>query len=94
MTTIIQATSSLPFAELFNTTVLGIAFLVFISILIIWSLIWKGIALYRAGRNHSLAWFIVLFIVNTLGILDILYIFIFSKKKTRTLNKSYKSETN
>jgi hypothetical protein len=47
----------------------------------IWSMIWKGFALYRAGANHSPAWFVVLLIFNTLGILEILYLFVFSKKK-------------
>ena len=46
-----------------------------------WSVAWKGIALWRAGRNDDLAWFIVLFIVNTAGILPIIYIFAFSRKK-------------
>ena len=48
-------------------------------ILGIWSMIWKGIALYKAGGRKDLAWFVVLFIVNTLGILEIFYIFVFSK---------------
>lgn len=47
----------------------------------LWSTIWKLLALYRAGRNHSPAWFIVLAFVNTLGILEILYLFVFGKKK-------------
>lgn len=48
---------------------------------IAWSSVWKGIALWRAGRNSNLVWFIVLLVVNTLGILEIVYIFGFSKKK-------------
>ena len=47
----------------------------------VWSMAWKGVALWRAGRNAHLVWFIVLFIVNTLGILEIIYIFAFSRKK-------------
>lgn len=52
-----------------------------IVILGLWSAVWKAIALYKAGGKKDLAWFIVLFIVNTLGILEIFYIFVFSKKK-------------
>lgn len=52
--------------------------------LIIWSSVWKAIAAWRAGRNNHLIWFICLFIFNTLGILDILYIFIWGKKKDRS----------
>ena len=53
------------------------ALLVFI---LLWELIWKGKALWIAARKGSLYWFIALLILNTLGILPILYIFLFSKK--------------
>ena len=52
-----------------------------IPLFLVWSMAWKGIALWRAGRNDHLAWFIVLFVVNKLGILPIIYIFAFSRKK-------------
>jgi len=52
-----------------------------IIILAVWSAAWKGFALYRAGANRSPAWFVCLLIFNTLGILEILYLFVFSKKK-------------
>lgn len=52
-----------------------------IVVLAFWSSIWKAFALYRAGANRSVPWFVVLFVVNTLGILEILYLFVFSKKK-------------
>lgn len=51
-----------------------------ISVLVLWSVIWKAFALYRAGANQSKPWFIVLFFVNTVGILEILYLFVFSKR--------------
>lgn len=53
-----------------------------VIIVSVWSMIWKGFALYRAGANHSPAWFVVLLIFNTVGILEILYLFVFSKRKT------------
>jgi hypothetical protein len=64
----------------------GIPFLVgiflwLIPLLIVWEAAWKGVALWRAGRNAHLVWFICLFIFNTVGILPIIYIFAFSKKK-------------
>ena len=46
-----------------------------------WVLPWKAIALWKAAKNDSTPWFIVLLIFNTLGILEILYIFVFSKKQ-------------
>ncbi|MEK7447702.1 MAG: DUF5652 family protein [Patescibacteria group bacterium] len=50
-------------------------------LLALWSVPWKGWALWKAVKNDDRAWFIVLLIVNTLAILEIFYIFIFSKRK-------------
>jgi len=50
-------------------------------LMILWTLPWKGVALWKAARLEKKIWFIVLLIVNTMGILDILYIFVFSKPK-------------
>jgi hypothetical protein len=49
--------------------------------LVVWDMAWKGVALWKAGRSAHMVWFICLFIFNTLGILPIIYIFAFSKKK-------------
>jgi methionyl-tRNA synthetase len=46
-----------------------------------WTLPWKGVALWRAAGNKHLWWFVALFLVNTLAILEIIYIFGFSRKK-------------
>ncbi len=51
--------------------------------LIIWSLAWKGTALWKAAQNNQRNWFIALLILNTLGILEIIYIFYFSRSKNR-----------
>jgi Family of unknown function (DUF5652) len=45
----------------------------------VWSAVWKLLALWKSARKGSVVWFVVLAVVNTLGILPILYIFIFSK---------------
>ena len=52
-----------------------------LTLVMLWALPWKGFALWKAARNKHVIWFIVLFILNDLAILEILYIFIFSKKK-------------
>ncbi len=49
--------------------------------LLIWSFVWKGLALWRAVKEDSRGWFVALLVVNTLGILEIFYLFVFSKKK-------------
>jgi len=53
--------------------------------LLIWSLVWKGMALWKSARLNQKKWFIALLIVNTLGILEILYLYVFSKKRETTL---------
>ena len=50
-------------------------------LLLIWMLYWKGMALWRVARAGSRSWFVVLLVLQTLGILDILYLYVFSKKK-------------
>ena len=54
---------------------------VLILSLIAWTLPWKGVALWRAAGNRHLWWFVALFLLNTLAILEIVYIFGFSKRK-------------
>lgn len=49
--------------------------------LIIWEAIWKSIALWKSARNNQLNWFIAILILNTVGILPIIYIKFFQKKQ-------------
>ncbi|NLL28026.1 MAG: hypothetical protein GX259_04460 [Bacteroidales bacterium] len=57
------------------------ALMVIIIILSVWDLVWKLIAMWKAGRNNHLAWFIIIAIINTVGILPIIYILTHRKKK-------------
>ena len=54
-----------------------------LCIVLIWTTIWKGIALWKSGRHGQMVWFIVLLVVNTVGILDIIYILFFQRKERR-----------
>ncbi|MCL4418708.1 DUF5652 family protein [Patescibacteria group bacterium] len=47
----------------------------------LWSLLWKGLALWKAVGNNQRNWFIVMLVVNTMGILELIYLFGFAKKK-------------
>jgi len=49
-----------------------------------WSLVWKGLALWKAAQKGSKPWFIAFLIVNTLGILEILYYYVFSEPRTKS----------
>lgn len=49
--------------------------------IIFWTLPWKGIALWKAAKNNQKVWFIIIFLLNTLAILDIIYIMFVGKEK-------------
>jgi hypothetical protein len=51
-----------------------------IIIVAIWDTVWKLIAMWKAARNKHLAWFICIFIFNTIGILPIIYILLYKEK--------------
>ena len=42
---------------------------------VLWSLVWKGLALWHAGRRAQPWWFVIMLFINTLGILEIVYLF-------------------
>ncbi len=52
-----------------------------IVIVVLWTLPWKGVALWKSARQSQKWWFIALLVINTVGLLEILYIFVFSKKE-------------
>lgn len=55
-----------------------------IILILIWELIWKGIALWKAARLSHKAWFISILILNTVGILPIIYILFFAKDANKS----------
>ena len=50
-------------------------------LLVIWSIFWKGLALWHSGQRTQAGWFIALLIINTAGILEIIYLFAILKLK-------------
>ena len=80
-------------ANYFGVSVALVTFAV--AVLVIWTLVWKGLALWKCVKKNHFIWFIVLLVVNTLGILEILYIYLFSefdKKKSLKKEKSSKKK--
>ncbi len=59
--------------------VAGMTVGVVLLILAVWTLYWKYRALWHAAKHEHKVWFVVLLLVNTLGILEILYLYVFSK---------------
>lgn len=46
----------------------------------LWELVWKGFALWKASQNKQRNWFIAILVINTIGILPIIYLKFFQKK--------------
>jgi len=64
-------------------SVLGVSVAVMTAILIItafWTIIWKGLGLWRAARNNNKWWFLAFLVINDLGLLEIIYLLWFAKK--------------
>jgi hypothetical protein len=58
----------------------AVALVGFVAIAL-WALVWKGLALWAAARGNQSWWFIALLIVNTIGILEIIYLLFFRKRE-------------
>ncbi len=52
-----------------------------IVLMLLWSLLWKGLALWKSARNDQRYWFVAILLTNTVGILELLYLFVFAKQK-------------
>jgi hypothetical protein len=50
-------------------------------LVLLWSLAWKGLALWRSAKSEQKYWFIAFLVFNTLGVLPIIYFVFFQKKK-------------
>jgi len=57
------------------------AFAAFLPLILLWSVIWKGLALWHSGRRGQQWWFVIFLVVNTVGILEIIYLFGVAKLK-------------
>ena len=66
-----------------NEISLGMAIL--LAVMVVWEAVWKGIAMWNSARNKHTAWIVLILILNTVGILPIIYmaIHVWGKKKKR-----------
>ncbi|MFZ9087456.1 MAG: DUF5652 family protein [Pontimonas sp.] len=62
----------------FLTSTEGVLTVLFLSV---WTLVWKGVALYHAGKNRQKVWFVVLLLLNDLGILSMIYLRWFQRQR-------------
>ena len=59
-------------------------------ILFLWSILWKGLALWRAAKRGDKIWFVIFLFVNTVGILEIIYLFLVTGAKLSDFSLSEK----
>lgn len=64
---------------------------VVIAVVVIWELCWKGAALWKASQNNQHVWFVLLFVLNTAGILPIIYLL--THWGTESLKRKESNET-
>ena len=57
-----------------NQEAISTSLQVLIFVLIIWSAVWKGLALWKSAKLGQKTWFVIMFILNTAGILEIIYL--------------------
>ncbi|MDE2030734.1 MAG: hypothetical protein KGI58_00520 [Patescibacteria group bacterium] len=63
-----------------------------IVLAMLWTIPWKGYALWTASKKSHKRWFIALIILNTFAILDIFYIFYIAKKTPKDFLKAIKTK--
>lgn len=59
-------------------------------LVLIWSFFWKGLGLWHSAQRKQGRWFVLLLLVNTLGILEIIYLFLVAKIPTSELFEAKK----
>lgn len=77
------------FSNLTNSSGLNVSPLVFAA-LSVWALIWKGLALWKSARNSQKYWFVILLILNTLGIVEIIYLVYMKRKERKSTDSQVK----
>lgn len=66
-----------PFYSPYGPALFG-ALIPVIAVLAVWSIAVKGYALWVSARSGQKWWFVVMLIVNTVGILELIYLFFMS----------------
>lgn len=50
-----------------------------LALLLTWTIFWKGLALWRSAGKKQIIWFVLILVVNTMGLLEIVYVFYLNK---------------
>jgi len=68
--------------------------IIILATIILWDAIWRGFALWTAAKYQQKGWFIALLLINSIGILPIIYLLGYKPKRKSqniVLTKSVKN---
>lgn len=71
----------------FDTHLLSL-FIPLLLVAAIWTIVLKGFALWFSARGGQKWWFIAILVINTLGVLEIIYLIWFRKQEKKLLESS------
>lgn len=81
-----------PFYSPFTPGFMSI-FIPIILVVVLWTIVLKGYALWHAARGSQKWWFIALLVINTMGILEIIYLIWFRIKTKSPIIESAPVQT-
>ncbi|MBM3255989.1 MAG: hypothetical protein FJZ04_00765 [Candidatus Moranbacteria bacterium] len=56
-------------------------FIIILTLLVVWTVPWKALALWKSARNGQKIWFLIFMIINTVGLLEIFYLLVLPRFK-------------
>ncbi len=65
----------------------GIGLIILFIAITVWDLVWKLFGMWKAAKKNSPLWFVAIGIFNTIGILPILYLYVFSRDNSKGKKK-------
>lgn len=92
MDSLSQVSSNMDFlGEVYNLQVLSML-IPFLMFLVLWELVWKGFALWRAARLKMTGWFIAMLLINSAGVVPITFILVTKKRYRAQVKAEEKKE--
>lgn len=67
-------------------------FVIGFLVLMLWTMVWQGIGLWYAAKHQQKGWYIALFVLNTLGLLPIIYLIWFKPRERQEPGKTFIEE--
>lgn len=60
--------------------------IILFAIIVLWTIFWKGLALWHSVKRNEKKWFVALLVLNTFSILELIYLFYVVKIKSIRLD--------